>query len=71
MWLLELMGFVLVVGSVVGLVWRYGEEWLDRRTGRKQLDAELMIGGTEQDNGTVGQPINIGTTVSVSTTKSN
>lgn len=41
MWLFELLGLVIVTGTVAGLAWRYTEDFLERRVGRKQSELEL------------------------------
>lgn len=51
MWLLELVGITIAIGTVLGLVWRYSEDWLERRAARQQLERELFdeeeVGGIE------------------------
>lgn len=75
MWLLELLGFSFVIGTVVGLVWHFGEEWLERRDAQKQLEAEVLMGGEEEDDDedeVVVQPVSVSPAAPTTTnTKSN
>ncbi len=41
MWMLELVGATVAVGTVVGLVWRVTEDWWEKRQSRKALEVEL------------------------------
>lgn len=47
MWLLQLIGLVVVVGTALGLVWFYGERWLERRENRRILEIQLADEGME------------------------
>lgn len=64
MWLFELLGLVLVVGTVSGLVWRFAEDWMEKRSIRQQ--AEALYGVTEDEDVSVPVPA----TVSVPATNS-
>jgi hypothetical protein len=61
MWLFELLGLTVVVGTVGGLVWRYTEDFLERRANRQQLELDLV---DDAASTTQSMPV-------VSTTKSN
>lgn len=41
MWLLELVGATVAVGTVLGLVWRVTEDWWEKRQTRRALEVEL------------------------------
>jgi hypothetical protein len=41
MWLLQLIGLVCLVGTAAGLVWFYGEQWLERRAAQKATEDTL------------------------------
>jgi hypothetical protein len=76
MWLLELLVFSFVIGTIIGLVWRFGEEWLEKRQMRKQLEDEILMGGSEEDIDndtatTVAQPVNVVAPAPTTTGKSN
>ena len=64
MWFFEALGLVVLAGAVLGLVWRFVEDRLEKRDRRRQeaLDAELN--DFQQGQATVN-------TVTVPTTKSN
>lgn len=42
MWMLELVGATVAVGTVLGLVWRVTEDWWEKRQSRKALEVELV-----------------------------
>lgn len=42
MWLFELFGLTVVVGTVLGLVWRITENYFEKRAARKLSEAELV-----------------------------
>lgn len=52
MWLLQLMGFSFVIGTIIGLFWRLVESLLERRAARREEETiVVMMGGEVQDSG--------------------
>jgi len=41
MWMLELFGISIVGGVVLGVAWRLGEDWLEKRELKKKTLSEL------------------------------
>jgi hypothetical protein len=72
MWLLQLMLLSFVIGSVAGLIWRYIEDWSERRSNKPDYVVEMMGGEVQDDGATITPPATISPPVNpVSTTKSN
>lgn len=64
MWLLQLFGLVLVAGLVLGLVWRFVEDKLEKRARAKREALDTELDQYQQSAATVN-------TVVASTTKNN
>jgi uncharacterized membrane-anchored protein YhcB (DUF1043 family) len=47
MWLVELMGLVVLVGAVLGVVWRFAEDWFEKRSDRQRQEFEAELNKEE------------------------
>lgn len=43
MWLLELVGMTALAGTALGIVWRFADDWFERRANRKMVELELSL----------------------------
>jgi hypothetical protein len=47
MWLVELMGLVVLAGAVLGVVWRFAEDWFEKRADRQRQEFEAELNKEE------------------------
>jgi len=59
MWLFEIMGLTVVVGTFLGLGWRFMEDFLEKRAARRASELE----GDEQPTDNTPEIVVVATTV--------